>query len=129
MQRTKKSLYYLAGYLIPVGLSLMLFPLQLIKLLFSTREYDDLWPRLVGVLLLSLGIMIVQFIRMNVEKMYTTTMIVRSIIAPWALGIYFYSKDPVFLVVAGVVGSGLLLTSVAYARDRKEAAMARVTGR
>src|SRR4051812_27560687 len=107
MRRTKKSLYYLAGYLIPVGLSLMLFPLQLIKMLFSTGTYDDLWPRLVGVLLLSLGIMITQFIRMNVEQMYTTTMIVRSIITPWALGIYFYSKDPVFLVIACVVGSGL----------------------
>jgi len=124
VNRTYLSLYYLAGYLIPVGLSLMFFPLQLIKLLFSNRQYDDMFPRLVGVLLLSLGIIIVQIIRLKLEVLYPTTLIVRSIITPTLFCVYLYSGDPLFLVMTGVLAFGLILTGTCYILDRSEKAKA-----
>ncbi|HTM47478.1 MAG TPA: hypothetical protein VL285_02275 [Bryobacteraceae bacterium] len=132
LNRTYLSLYYLAGYLIPVGLSLMFFPMQLIKLLFSNRTYDDMFPRLVGVLLLSLGIIIVQIIRLKLEVLYPTTLIVRSIITPTLFAVYLYSGDPLFLVMTGVLAFGLVLTGTCYFLDRRDKAAgggARAAGR
>src|SRR4051812_22622933 len=102
----------------------MFFPLQLIKLLFSNRQYDDMFPRLVGVLLLSLGIIIVQIIRLKLEVLYPTTLIVRSIITPTLFCVYLYSGDPLFLVMTGVLAFGLVLTGTCYILDRNEKAKA-----
>jgi hypothetical protein len=118
MNRTNLSLYYLAGYLIPVGIGLMAIPQTLIAMLFSNQEYDSAFPRLVGVLLLSLGIIIAQLIRLKVEILYPTTLIVRSIITPWVFWVYLDTGNPLFLVITGVVGFGLVLTGICYMMDR-----------
>ena len=41
MNRTHLSLYYLAGYLLPAGILLLLVPDFATKLLLSNRTYDD----------------------------------------------------------------------------------------
>jgi hypothetical protein len=58
VKRTHLSLYYLAGYLLPAGalLLLLLVPEFATKLLLSNRTYDDAPFRLVGILLIGLGI-------------------------------------------------------------------------
>ena len=42
LPRTRLSLYYLAGYTLPVGLALMFVPQLTMQLLFSNHVYDDL---------------------------------------------------------------------------------------
>jgi hypothetical protein len=119
LPRTHLSLYYLAGYLIPVGLALMVAPQTSMALLFSNQQYHSAFPRLAGVLLLSLGIIVAQVIRLKLDKLYPVTLLVRSIIAPWLLWIYIESGNPLFLMMLAVVAFGLVLTGTCYLLDRK----------
>ncbi len=121
MNRTRWSLFYLAGYLMLAGVALMVAPGSATRLLFSNREYDDWFPRLAGVLLLALSIIVIQVIRARAERLYPTTLIVRAIIAPWALWLYMSSRDPMFLAISIIVGFGLALTGISYLLDRRRA--------
>jgi uncharacterized protein YjeT (DUF2065 family) len=119
MHRTHLSLFYLAGYLLPAGLLLLTVPEFARKLLLSNREYDDAPFRLVGVLLIVLGIIIVQIIRHRIEALYTTTVVARILISLTLIGIYVETADPFFLVILAIVVVGIALTSWSYVTDRR----------
>jgi cytochrome c biogenesis protein CcdA len=67
MKRTRLSLFYLAGYLLPSGTALLVAPRFSLKLLFFDHDYGDVVPRLVGVLFIVVGIIVVQIIRYRLE--------------------------------------------------------------
>jgi uncharacterized protein YjeT (DUF2065 family) len=78
MERTRLSLFYLAGYLIPSGIMLLVAPRFALKLLLSTKDYGDVFSRTTGMFAVGLGIMVVQIIRLKLNSLYSTTLIVRS---------------------------------------------------
>jgi uncharacterized protein YjeT (DUF2065 family) len=119
MKRTHLSLYYLVGYLIPAGIALIAAPQLALKLLLSNGDYGDVLPRLLGVVLLALGIIVLQIIRLHADVLYSTTLMARAVIVVCLLGLYLYARDPLFLVLFAVVGFGLLLTGTSYLRDRR----------
>jgi uncharacterized protein YjeT (DUF2065 family) len=121
VRRTRLSLYYLAAYLLGAGIALILAPSIALKLLFATGSYGDVLPRLLGVVLLALGIVIVQIIRHSVEVLYTTTLIVRTLIVAVLVGLFIYSRDPLFISLVVVVGLGMVFTGTSYAIDRRAA--------
>jgi len=121
VHRTRLSLYYLVSYLLGAGAALLAAPHFTLKLLLSSKEYGTVMPRVVGLLLLSLGIVMFQIVRHRVEVMYPTTIAVRVIIVLVLVALYAYSRDPLFLVLIGVVGLGLILTGTSYLRDHKVA--------
>jgi len=110
MHRTRLSLFYLAGYLIPTGLALVLAPDLVFKLLFATGQYGDAIPRLAGGLILALGIIVVQIIRHRLDVLYPTTVAVRFVLLAILGWLYARTGDPFFIAVFGVVGLGVLLT-------------------
>lgn len=118
MNRTHLSLYYLAGYLLPAGLLLLTVPEFARKLLLSNRDYDDAPFRLVGVLLIALGLIVVQIIRHRLEVLYTTTLVARVLISLTLIAIYIETKDPFFLVILVIVLIGVALTTWSYVTDR-----------
>ena len=118
MQRTHLSLYYLMAYLILAGLAFLLAPQFLLKLLSSNGDYGDVFPRLLGVLILALAILVFQIMRLKIEALYTTTLIVRGMILACLLGLYLYSQDPFFLVVISIVSLDVILTCVGYYLDK-----------
>ncbi len=120
MSRTRLSLYYLAGYLIIGGLGFLFGPDLTLDLFMSNGSYDNVMIRFVGLLLLSLGIVISQIIRFNLFQLYPTTLLVRSIILIALVFFYFMTKDPLMLVLLGIVGLGFILTLTAYLLDRSE---------
>jgi uncharacterized protein YjeT (DUF2065 family) len=120
MRRTRLSLFYLAGYLLPTGLLLLAAPQQTLRLLLSNGNYGDVLPRVVGLLLVAIGIIVVQIIRQRVEALYPTTLAVRILLIAGFLGLYRYTADPLFLVITGVVGLGFILTGTSYVLDRRE---------
>jgi uncharacterized protein YjeT (DUF2065 family) len=121
MRRTRLSLFYLAGYLLPTGLLLLWAPQATLRLLQSNGEYDsDVFVRVAGLLLLSIGIIVVQIIRLRVQALYSTTLLVRALFLAAFLGFYRYTHDPLFLVISAVVGLGFLLTGTSYWLDRQE---------
>ena len=119
MKKTRLSLYYLVGYLIPGGVALITVPHWALKLLLSNGTYGDVLPRLLGVLLLALGIVVLQIVRLHMDVLYSTTLIVRSVILVCLFGLYLYSMDPLFLTLLGIVGFGFVLTGISYWLDRR----------
>jgi uncharacterized protein YjeT (DUF2065 family) len=120
MRRTRLSLFYLAGYLLPTGLLLLLAPQATLRLLLSNGNYGDVFPRVAGILIIAVGMIVVQIIRHRVEVLYPTTLGVRALFLVGFVGFYRYTGDPLFLVLTGVVGLGFILTGTSYWLDRRE---------
>lgn len=118
MHRTRLSLFYLATYLLGAGIALILAPSLALTLLFSKGHYGDVMPRLLGVVLLALGIVIVQIIRHRLEVLYTTTLLVRAFIMLVLAALLVYSGDPLFISLMVVVGLGMVLTGSSYLSER-----------
>ena len=119
MPRTRLSLFYLIGYLVFSGLALLLAPQLTLKLLFSNGSYGDVMPRLVGMFVLTLGVLAAQIVRHRIEALYTTLLAVRAGILVVLLGLFLYSGDPLFITLMVVVGLGVLLTGTSYWLDRQ----------
>ncbi len=122
MKRTRISLFYLIGYLIPGGFGLLVAPRPALKLLLSNGEYGAVMPRFAGMLMLALGVFVVQAVRHRLEVLYPTALIVRSAMLPILYSFYILSGDPLFLTLLAIVGTGVLFTGVCYALDRRETA-------
>ena len=119
MKRTHLSLYYLVTYLIFAGIALLVAPQLALKLLFSNGDYGNVLPRFLGVIILALGIIVLQILRLHIEALYSTTLIARSVILVCDVGLYLYSRDPLFLTLLAVVGLGFILTGTGYLMDRR----------
>lgn len=119
MNRTHFSLYYLVSYLTVAGLALFVAPDFALKLLLSNGDYGTVFPRLAGMVLIGLAIIVFQIVRMRVEVMYGTTLIVRLFFLPSFLFLYAISSDPFFLVVFAIVLVGVIWTGYSYWMDRK----------
>jgi len=119
VRRTRLSFFYLAAYLLGAGVALVLVPSLALKLLFSNGNYGDVMPRLLGVVLLALGLIIVQIMRHRVDVLYPTTLGVRAVIVVGLVALFIYSKDPLFISLMVVVGIGMILTGTSYLLDRR----------
>ena len=121
VRRTHLSLYYLAGYLLFAGIGLVATGQFVMRLLLSNGEYGDALPRLLGVVLLALGVLIVQIIRHRLDVLYSTTLVVRGLILAVLLWLFAMTSDPFFLVLVAIVGFGVLLTGASFLLDRRDA--------
>jgi hypothetical protein len=118
MHRTQRSLYYLVSYLTVAGLALFLVPGFALKLLLSNGDYGNVFPRLAGMLLIGLAILVAQIIRLRLEALYTTTLAVRGFFLVSLAFIFAISSDPFFLVVFAIVAVGVIFTGYSYLQDR-----------
>jgi hypothetical protein len=73
------------------------------------------------VLLLALGILIMQMIRPRAGALYPTTLLVRAIILTALAAFYVSTRDPMMLILFGIVALGWAMTLSAYLTDRREA--------
>jgi hypothetical protein len=120
LPRTRLSLYYLAGYTLPVGLSLMFVPQLTMQLLFSNHVYDDLGLRLGGVFLFSLGLIVVGMIVREVSRAYVITLFVRAFIIAALLTLFTQYRDPALLATSAVVTIGWILTFLGWRKDSEQ---------
>ncbi len=120
MSKTRLSLFYLVTYLTLTGLGLMIAPEQVLRLLMASHQYDDAMPRFAGILMLALGLVVSQIIRLRVEALYPITVLVRLVIWVYVLWLYFHSGDTFFAAVLGVLGLGILITGSAYLSERSK---------
>ena len=119
MKKTRFSLFYLAGYLIPAGLLLLVAPTFSTRLLLSNGDYGNVFPRLAGMLLIGLGILVVQIIRFHLDMLYTTTLAIRLFFCVCFIIFYLMSQDPFFLMLLAIVAFGLILTGTSYLLDKQ----------
>jgi len=107
---------YLAGYLLVGGLGLLVAPGLTLRLLLSNGEYGDVMPRFAGVFMAVLGGVIVQFVRARDFRYYGYTIVARSFIVIVLAALFFKTRDPLFLVLDGIVLVGLLPSIYAVTR-------------
>jgi hypothetical protein len=119
MKKTRFSLFYLAGYLIPAGPLLLIAPTFSTRLLLSNGDYGNVFPRLAGMLLIGLGVLVVQIIRFHLDMLYTTTLAIRLFFCVCFVIFYQLSNDPFFLVLLAIVAFGLILTGTSYLLDKR----------
>jgi len=121
MNTTRLSLLYLGSYLVLIGLGLLFAPHGTLKMLLSNRDYDDVFPRIAGMLMSGLGLAIFGMIRARASALYPATLVLRVYFLACFVAFYAMTRDPLFLVLIGIVGLGLVLTLSAYLLDRKSA--------
>ena len=119
MERTRRSLFYLAAYLPVAGFALLLVPDFATKLLLSNQTYDDVFTRLAGALLLVISVLIIQIIRHRVEVLYMWTILVRIFLLLVLAALYVKSSDPFFAVIFVLVVIGVILTGTTYLKERR----------
>ena len=120
LPRTRLSLYYLAGYTLPVGVALMFVPQLTMKLLLTNHAYDDLGLRMFGVLLFSLGLLASGLIVNKASSVYTGTLLVRGFTIAALFVLYSQYRDPALLAINLVVIVGWTLTFLSWRKDTAE---------
>jgi hypothetical protein len=118
--RTRLSLYYVFSYITLAGIGLIFFPDLTLKLFLSNGVYDTTFVQMTGVFSIGLGIFVLQIIRLRIESLYPTTIAVRLLFCLAYVIFYIRTHDPFFLVVLGIVGLGLIMTSLSYISERHE---------
>jgi uncharacterized protein YjeT (DUF2065 family) len=121
MRRTHLSLYYLVGYILPAGVLLLTVPDFATKLLQSNQTYDEPALRLAGLVLVALGLLVTQIVRLHIEALYTTTLAVRGVLSLGLLYLLVSTGNPFFGVVLVIVLIGVALTGASYLLDRRDA--------
>ena len=119
MTRTRLSLFYLGSYLSVIGLGLLLAPHGMLKILQSSGDYGDVFPRVSGMLMSGLGLSIFGMIRARSAELYPATLLIRLYFIACIGAFYAMTGDPLFLVLLAIVGLGLILTLTSYLLDRK----------
>jgi|SRR6185312_5546574 len=118
MPKTRRSLFYLTGYLLATGLALLFAPQLFLKLAFASHEYEPTFIRFSGILMVGLSVIVMNVIRYGNRIWYRATLMAR--IPMWILifGLYIYTRETFFLVVLGVLGLGIVLTGSFYLQER-----------
>jgi hypothetical protein len=121
MKLTRVSMIYLATYLVSSGLPLLLAPDFAFKLLQSNSNgaYGDIIPRLAGAVILALGGIVVQIIRLDLHVLHSTTLALRVMLLSTIVFLYTRSGDPFFAIVAGIVALGMTLTATGLVLERR----------
>ena len=121
MPKTRRSLYYLATYLILTGLGLLFTPGTMLKLLFANHEYPGAFVQLSGILMLGLGIIVINVILYGSRVFYRATLMARIPMWICIMGLYLYTRETFFIVVLCVLGLGILVTGSCYLSERGNA--------
>jgi len=119
MNKTRLSLYYPAAYLTIAGVTLLVAPQFSLRLLLSNGNYGDVFPRVAGMMILGLGLIVIQIIRLRQEQLYSTLWAIRLLFCIGWLGFYFYTGDPFFIVLLIIVGIGFVWTGISLLKERK----------
>ena len=88
-----------------------------LHLLFSNGEYGDVMPRLLGVILIGLGILVAGHPPPAGTDLQTVHW--RALLLPCWLLLYAFSHAPMFLSLFVVVGIGFLLSLVTARSERR----------
>ena len=111
------TLLYLTTYLALGGLGFLLAPDLALRFLLSDGEYGDVMPRVVGMFMLVLSVLIGAFVRRGDYSYYGTTILARLFIVTALTVLYMRTVDPLFLVLDAIVLLGLLPSIYLHARS------------
>lgn len=112
------TLIYLSSYLLAGGAGLLIAPELALRLLGSNGRYGDVMPRVVGMFMVVLGGLVLQFVRRRDHGYYRFTIVARSFIVVVLTALYVQTRDPLFLVLDAIVLVGLVPSIYVVATER-----------
>ena len=118
MKLKKLTFIYLSTYLAIGGIGFALFPTPVLKLFFSTGNYGDIMPRMVGIFMCALSFLIYHMVKYDDWKYYLPSIFVRSFLVIFMSWLYWRTSDPLFLILNMIVLIGLIPSIVVYFRER-----------
>jgi len=116
--RTRLCLLYVAAYLIISGIALLIAPEVALRFMFSNTDYGVAMPRWVGMLSVALGALVSQVVRHRLAVLYPLGFFMPAAMVVGFAGLYLQSSNPLFLVVLGVVGVGVVATGISLSLER-----------
>ncbi len=122
MRRTRGSLYYVAGYLYFGGAGFLLAPQAVLALFFAEGIYSMVTLRLLGAVMLAMGILISAIIEHAITSLYRQTMLAIVPVMAALAYVYYDSLDRMWAVMLALVAAGWLGTLVCLRQDAAEAA-------
>ncbi len=108
MDLRRLTLSYLVLYLAVAAVGFAFFPQQFMDLFQSNGDYGDIMPRLVGLMMGALAVLIFNILRNEDWHYYVVSIYVRSVIVAFLFYLWAISDDPMFLLVNVVVLIGLV---------------------
>ncbi|HWF09714.1 MAG TPA: hypothetical protein VG297_14695 [Bryobacteraceae bacterium] len=118
MPGTRRSLFYLAGYLTLTGIGLLFAPQFVLKLLFANHGYPGAFVEFSGILMIGLAVVVMNIIKYGNRILYRTTLMARIPMWICTLGLYLHTGERFFIVVLFVLGLGIVLTGSFYLMER-----------
>ncbi len=115
--RIRLTLFYVLAYLVVAATGLLIVPGLTQRILLGNTEYDPDAMRFAGVFILGLAIFVAQIIRLKIDALYSTLVVVRIVFCAIYIALYVHTGNPFFLAVLAIVGLGLVASSIAYAID------------
>ena len=115
------SFIYLISYLAVTGISFAFFPAMTMELFLSNGDYGEIMPRMVGAIMIVLSFLLFSIFRLGDWRKYSLITILAGTPLVLFLGyVYFLSRDPMFLIIIGVVAMGLIATVFGTVLDRSD---------
>ncbi len=102
MNAASRSVYYFGFYLVFLSVALTAFPNVLLST-FQMPETNEVWIRVVGVLVFSIGIYYIFMAQANHTLFLTLTIFIRASILLWFIVFVLISWAPPTLILFGVV--------------------------
>lgn len=87
-------------------------------MLLANVEYDPIAMRFAGVFILGLALIVLQAIRLRLDALYPTLIVVRAVFCAFYIVMFAQTGHPFSLSVFGIVGAGLVASGIAYTLDR-----------
>ncbi len=108
-----KSVYYFGFYLMILGITLTSFPNTLLST-FQLPETNEVWIRVIGVLVFNIGLYYVFMAPTNSALFYTLTVYTRASILAWFVVFVLIGWAPATLIAFGLAdAAGALWTFMA----------------
>lgn len=101
MTNAGKSVYYFGFYLMILGITLTGFPNTLLST-FQLPETDEVWIRVVGILVFNIGLYYVFMAPTNNALFYTLTIYTRASILVWFIVFVIIGWAPATLIAFGL---------------------------
>lgn len=117
--RTRWSLFYVATYLTTAGIGLTFMPRFTLDMLLSNRSYDLAIVRMAGLFCLGLAGFVIATLRYRLAVLYPTIIGVRVVFCAGYVVLYRMTGDPFFLTTLGIVGTGLVLSTIGFVLDMR----------
>lgn len=119
MEQTRRSLYYAAGYLYFGGAGFLLVPSVMLDILFAEGIYSHVTLRMMGALMLALGIVVSGVIEKGVEALYLQLLYAELPALVCLAYVYWDSLDRMWLIALAVTLAGWFYSFAALLLDRR----------